>query len=340
MMMRLVLSILLLSGFIGCTDASDENPDWKWEDQETEQPEVETKDVWADVTSEYSGLKEGIRIMKATELMDKPAVAYVAVADMSKVDFGVWGINDPKLEGTDESFKRPSAINSQVDAQVVINGGFFFSSEGKNYSSSLAVSEGTVLSVNINYASEDWVKMYYPTRAAFIEDAEGKFDACWTYYRTGGNHYMYSIPAENSWEKSPQKTPSAIYPEKAKDFAAVNAIGGGPVLINRGKVVDTYVEELFNGSGGIGPDTNQPRTAVGAMEDGRLVFFVCEGRQMTEGVYGLTTGEVAQVLADLGCTEAINLDGGGSSCMLVGGKATIKVSDGSQRAVASAIYIK
>jgi exopolysaccharide biosynthesis protein len=182
--------------------------------------------------------------------------------------------------------------------------------------------------------------MYYPTRAAFIEDAEGKFDACWTYYRTGGNHYMYSIPAENSWEKSPQKTPSAIYPEKAKDFAAVNAIGGGPVLINRGKVVDTYVEELFNGSGGIGPDTNQPRTAVGAMEDGRLVFFVCEGRQMTEGEYGLTTGDVAQVLADLECTEAINLDGGGSSCMLVGGKATIKVRDGSQRAVASAIYLK
>ena len=170
--MRLVLSILLLSGFIGCTDASDENPDWKWEDQETEQPEVETKDVWTDVTSDYSGLKEGIRIMKATELMDKPAVAYVAVADMSKVDFGVWGINDPKLEGTDESFKKPSAINSQVDAQVIINGGFFFSSEGKNYSSSLAVSEGTVLSVNINYASEDWVKMYYPTRAAFIEDRE------------------------------------------------------------------------------------------------------------------------------------------------------------------------
>ena len=104
--------------------------------------------------------------------------------------------------------------------------------------------------------------------------------------------------------------------------------------------MDTYVEELFNGSGGIGPDTNQPRTAVGAMEDGRLVFLECEGRQMTEGVYGLTTGEVAQVLADLGCTEAINLDGGGSSCMLVGGKTTIKVSDGSQRAVASAIYLK
>ena len=92
---------------------------------------------------------------------------------------------------------------------------------------------------------------------------------------------MYSVPADNSWENSPQKTPSANYPEKAKEFAAVNAIGGGPVLINRGKVVDTYVEELFNGASGIGPDTDQPRTAVGAMADGRLVFFVCEGRVMT-----------------------------------------------------------
>lgn len=61
---------------------------------------------------------------------------------------------------------------------------------------------------------------------------------------------------------------------------------------------------------------------------------------MTEGVAGLTTADVANVLLDLGCVEAINLDGGGSSCMLVNGKTTIKVSDGSQRAVGSIIMIK
>ena len=67
---------------------------------------------------------------------------------------------------------------------------------------------------------------------------------------------------------------------------------------------------------------------------------MCEGREMTEGVKGLTTADVANVLLDLGCVEAINLDGGGSSCMLVNGKETIKVSDGAQRAVASAVFIK
>ena len=69
-------------------------------------------------------------------------------------------------------------------------------------------------------------------------------------------------------------------------------------------------------------------------------MFVCEGRNMTEGVKGFTTEEVAEIMKELGCVEAINLDGGGSSCMLVNGKETIKVSDGSQRAVASAVMFK
>ena len=71
-----------------------------------------------------------------------------------------------------------------------------------------------------------------------------------------------------------------------------------------------------------------------------MITFVCEGRQMTEGVAGLTTADVANVLLDLGCVEAINLDGGGSSCMLINGKQTIKPSDGAQRSVGSTIMIK
>ena len=61
---------------------------------------------------------------------------------------------------------------------------------------------------------------------------------------------------------------------------------------------------------------------------------------MTEGIDGLSTGEVAKVMKDLGCTEALNLDGGGSSCLLVGGNSTIKESDGAQRPVGSAVILK
>ena len=42
---------------------------------------------------------------------------------------------------------------------------------------------------------------------------------------------------------------------------------------------------------------------------------------------GVTLAQEAKILLDLGCYKAINLDGGGSSCMLVNGKETIKPSD-------------
>ena len=322
---------------------------WPWDDpekpeqeQNPEQTPVEdaTLDRWTDVSESYGELPAHIKVFKSPDALEgKKAVAYIAVADMASAQWDIWSISDPEMDGTEDGFKTPKTVYDEGAWPIVINAGFFYASGGLNYSSSLAVRESEVLAYNINYASEDWVKMYYPTRAAFLETADGSFDACWT-YRTWDNHYMYTEPAANSWEEDPAKQPSATYPEGGKEFEAKTAMGGGPLLIDGGKFMDTYVEELFNGASGIGPDSDQPRTAMGVTADGKMILFVCEGRQMTEGVAGLTTADVAEVLLDLGCVEAINLDGGGSSCMLVNGEATIKVSDGSQRAVGSTVMIR
>ena len=348
--MKIILTIVAAAVLaISCEDRQGSTPDWPWEDPEVEIPEQQpedtpvedaTLDKWTDVSADYGQLPEYLKVYKAPETLEgKKAVAYIAVADMASAQWDIWSINDAAMEGTTDSFKTPSTVYGEGNWTIVINAGFFYASGGKNYSSSLAVRNSEVLAYNINYASEDWVTMYYPTRAALLESESGDFDACWT-YRTWDNHYMYPAPAENTWEAKPAKQPSATYPEGGKEFAAKTAIGGGPLLIDGGKFKDTYVEELFNGDSGIGPDSNQPRTAIGITSDKKMITFVCEGRQMTEGVAGLTTADVANVLLDLGCVEAINLDGGGSSCMLVNGKETIKVSDGSQRAVGSTIMIK
>ena len=336
-----------------CEDKSSVVENWPWEDPEVETPDQEqgqepeqvpvedaTLDRWSDVSADYGDLPPYIKVYKSPEALEgKKAVAYIAVADMTSAQWDIWSINDPEMDGTEDEFKTPKNVYDEGAWPIVINAGFFYASGGLNYSSSLAVRESQVLAYNINYASEDWVTMYYPTRAAFIETADGGFDACWT-YRTWDNHYMYTEPAANSWAEKPASQPSATYPEGGAEFAARTAMGGGPLLIDGGKFRDTYVEELFNGTSGIGPDSNQPRTAMGVTSDNRMILFVCEGRQMTEGVAGLTTADVANVLLDLGCVEAINLDGGGSSCMLVNGKETIKVSDGSQRYVASTVMLK
>lgn len=352
---------------LGCSKNSGEMPEWPWtEPDEPETPVTPEPDPkpaepeyplipetphssfvdpetagWTDVTSDYPSLRKGISIYRFTEeFFKRPAIAYMAVADASEAGFGIWAIEDPELQGCSEPFRTPSRVYDSEGASVIVNGGFFYADGGKSYSASVAVSEGKRLGVNINYASEDWKSIYYPTRAAFIEHSDGSYEACWTYWTSAGNHYTYQSPAQNSWSKKPLKTPSATFPETAVDFEAKNAIGGGPVLVKNSKVVDSYVEELFNGTSGIGPDIYAPRTAVGVTPDRKLVLFVCEGREMTEGVTGLTTGEVANVLYSLGCSDAVNLDGGGSSCMLIGGKETIKLSDGHQRAVASCVMFK
>ncbi|MBL7750429.1 MAG: phosphodiester glycosidase family protein, partial [Chitinophagaceae bacterium] len=50
--------------------------------------------------------------------------------------------------------------------------------------------------------------------------------------------------------------------------------------------------------------------------------------------------QLAQMLKEIGCTEAMNLDGGGSSCLLINGKETIKPSDKEgQRAVPGVFLI-
>ena len=334
---------------ISCEGRAGDMPEWPWEDPEVEAPEQQpeenpvedaTLDKWSDVSADFGQLPDYVKVYKSPETLEgKKAIAYVAIADMASAQWDIWSINDAAMEGTTDSFKTPSTVYGEGNWTIVINAGFFYASGGKNYSSSLAVRNSEVLAYNINYASEDWVTMYYPTRAALLESESGDFDACWT-YRTWDNHYMYPAPAGNTWDAKPAQQPSASYPEGGKEFAAKNAIGGGPLLIDGGKFKDTYVEELFNGTSGIGPDSNQPRTAIGVTSDKKMIVFVCEGRQMTEGVKGLTTADVANVLLDLNCVEAINLDGGGSSCMLVNGKETIKVSDGSQRAVGSTIMIK
>ena len=348
-----VFSCAVIFAFLlSCTDGSAGNvvEDWPWEDPaEPEQPAPDPGPEdpnpaildlgWTNVGDAYGKLPEHIDVYRSPSDFDgKAAVAYIAVADMKSAKWDVWSVKSDLTYKTNDSYKTPAEVYQEQNCPVVINGGYFFWSDG-NYTSSLAVSNGEVLAYNINYASEDWISVYYPTRAAFVQNKDGKFDACWTYATSSGQHYAYQTPADNSYSKSPLDVPSATFPEKASEFEAQTAIGGGPVLINKGKIVDTWKEELFE-VGGVEPASSQPRTAVGVTSDKKMIMFVCEGRNMTEGVKGMTTAEVAEILKDLGCIEAINLDGGGSTCMLVNGKETIKVSDGAQRAVASAVYFK
>jgi hypothetical protein len=311
---------------------------------------------WTNVSGNYGTLPAHIKVYKApSTLQGRSCNAYIAVTDLRLGGrWDVWSVaalrgSDNGVDGwltyrTNDSFCTPSTIYNSgywQNPPVIVNGGFFYyGDDGYNYSASLAVRNGDTeapLTYNINYEYSSSGALCYPTRGALLEKADGTFEAGWTYVNfTWYEHFIYPSPAS----ANNTKQPNLSYPSGGNYFAAKTGIGGGPVLIDGGKLANTYEQELFQAYSDVHTCTNQPRTAVGVTADNKMIFFVCEGREMTTGVHGLTTADVADALLELGCVEAINLDGGGSSCMLVNGKETIKVSDGSQRAVASTVMLK
>ena len=345
--LTLLLIACVLSSCSG--GASSDYPEWRWKDapdpgevQEDELWPAITALGWTNVTSSYPSAGM-VRIYRSpSEINGIKTVAYIAVAPLATVKWDVRSISDPSIQGTADPLKTPSEYFSQTGAPVVVNGGYFFSEGGKNYSASVAVSGGVTYGVNINYASTDWVTMYYPTRGVFYQNASGLPHTGWTYWTGGAAHYLYDSPAANSWSEAPLQVPDASFPSTAASFAPQTAIGGGPVLLKDGKTVNSWEAELLYGDGADDkmPLARHPRTAIGVTADGILILFVCEGRGMTEGVAGMTFEEEAGVLKSLGCTDALNLDGGGSTCMLVQGQETVKPSDGKQRAVSSVIILK
>lgn len=115
---------------------------------------------------------------------------------------------------------------------------------------------------------------------------------------------------------------------------AQHVLGAGPMLVKQGNVFLTTKTEEFGSDVAGG---RAPRTAVGLTKDGRVLLVVVDGRQ--EMSKGMTLLELALFMRELGATEAMNLDGGGSSEMIVGGRVVNKPSDGRERRVGSGLAV-
>ena len=103
-----------------------------------------------------------------------------------------------------------------------------------------------------------------------------------------------------------------IFPCDTTQYADVarryrSALAAGPVLIDGGKVVEYTSGSSFY-------TRRHPRTLIGKRADGTVVMAVIDGRFKGQGD-GATIAETAYIARQLGLTEALNLDGGGSSTL-------------------------
>lgn len=102
------------------------------------------------------------------------------------------------------------------------------------------------------------------------------------------------------------------------DWKNVNhIISGGPYLIKNG---DIYVDMTAQKLGAIGG--RNPRTAIGYTRDNHLVMLTADGREGSS--IGLTLMELASLMKEFGCVNAMNLDGGGSTVMYINGQVVNK----------------
>lgn len=113
---------------------------------------------------------------------------------------------------------------------------------------------------------------------------------------------------------------------------AVTAIGGLYKMVTDG-VVEANLET-----------SQAPRTAVGIKADGSVIFYTVDGRQSGYSV-GASMEQVAKRLVELGCVEAMCMDGGGSTTIGAtlpgedGFQTLNKPSDGSERSVSNALFL-
>jgi hypothetical protein len=94
----------------------------------------------------------------------------------------------------------------------------------------------------------------------------------------------------------------------------------GPLLVRDGVAVDHADEGFSEGAGQFDSDITvgrHPRAALG-IDGTRLIAVASDGR--TPGEAGLTLDELGRALVDLGARAALNLDGGGSTSLVCGGR--------------------
>ncbi len=107
---------------------------------------------------------------------------------------------------------------------------------------------------------------------------------------------------------------------------ARTGISGGPALIRGGKATDIDAG-----------DVRDPRTAIGWNDD--YFFFVqVDGRRPRLSV-GMTLPELTSYMIKLGCTEALNMDGGGSSTFWAQGQIMNNPSEGDERTMGNALLL-
>jgi hypothetical protein len=279
--------------------------------------------TWTDISGNYS-MPNGVKVFSGLDASIPLKLKYIDI-DLNNADLEL----TPVLSSTITNAKNWA---TNLGAIAVMNGGFFGGST--SYS---AVVNTDVEAKNVAVLNRSGLD-YPVTRGFFGLNSDGTMAVNWIYHfgNTKADIYSYATPNPNA-DGSPAPTPTQAGGVQWTNLS--KGMGAGPVLIKNGSIVDTYTEEVFWGSG-VSNTGLDPRSALGYTANKHVILLVADGRQagISEGA---SLPQMASILSNLGCVEALNFDGGGSS-QLATPDAFINTPSESYRSVPSvwAIYKK
>jgi hypothetical protein len=303
---------------------------------------------WKNADSLYQPLPPSVHVYFSDDSLDgKPNIAYYVEADLKDKR-----LNFTTAVGNGKRYTPSKYYSQEQQPLIVVNTTFFEFVNNSNLN--VVMKDGKMVAYNQQTTAgrgKDTFTYYHVTPSAIGISKKRKADVAWLYtdssYRWPIAFEKSPIVVHDSLRKESKYTYAASlhhFPARKKRLGIVEkwkmqtAVGGGPVLVHDGRVRITNNEERkFSGKA---INDKHPRTTMGYTKNGKLIILVFQGRfpNLAEGA---TPIQQAQVLKSLGCWEALNLDGGGSSCLLINGKETIKPSDKEgQRAVPAVFLIK
>ncbi|NQV73790.1 phosphodiester glycosidase family protein [bacterium] len=256
---------------------------------------------------------------------DLPLRAWYLRIDPTSADI------DIEVLSSNDSDGRQSAVEfaQQVGACVVVNGGYFKELNNQYSHIGLLIADGEFVHGATPGIYKDDIR--YPVlRSAIGFNELNQPEIGWV-SSSDESAFIWDAPISNA----PGTPGLEADADSAKVWSVRDAIEAGPALLVNGSSQITVDQEAFFGT--TIPDTH-PRTAAGVDADGNLLLMIVDGRQRNSRGVSLT--ELAGLMKEIGAVNAMNLDGGGSSTLIVKNELLNLPTGGTfQREIVSAIGI-
>jgi hypothetical protein len=279
---------------------------------------------WQPVDSLNSVLPSGVKVFEGTDL-EWPLKAWYARIDGQQDDIRFGVLHSDEEDGREST----SSFAHDEGACVVLNGGYFrMDLTPSRPIGLLLVDSNMVHQPTPSVLRKD---VSYPVaRAAIGVNGNEETDIAWV-ASTDSGLVSLDPPPENRLTEPVDSLNLAV----GTAWPMRDALSAGPSLISQGRIRITVDEEVFFGSSI--PDVH-PRSAIGITPDQETILLVVDGRQGESS--GVDLEALARILFDLGAVEAMNLDGGGSSTLVVEGvRLNRPQGRDSEREIASAVAV-